>query len=730
MKLQSMNKRFAAILCAVVLLATLLPQTARAGTAGLPKDWWSHWGPYSEAVTDGKDVEKIIRLGSDVESYYSRYALNADIADHLVRIYDTRLDLLYYENKGDYKSALENTKKLLSTAEYLVKSGVTAYQDSVNEAKAHLDVIEPFAGVYAASYTQSNRYGSKIAPASGTLYGSVYDGYLGQSGRGSIVSVYVELEKESVEPQDYALSRFDDGNHVVEINLNFTKHGETARRIVQGSLDGNLDATFACLAAHSFPMVLRIGGEMNIWGDAKTKGAEYVSPADFIKAYRYVADKARAACPGAELVWSPMYSTRWGESYADFYPGDNYVDWVGMSLYFNYADKGYTARDWLEHNRQHRFADPLLCAKNLAAFAAEHKKPLIATEGGAYKNGPMGEAYAAAQNAKEFAVVNMVFPAFKALVYFDKSIAESDGIHDYLMEGSFRSAALSAIEQNPALISAGETQAATYVPLEQFSEKAERLVLGATGYTYNDADMKVSYTLDGAALSADGGPAHRAVIESSKLTRGAHILRVAFSDSKGYSVSYEYRIHCANDGTISCARNVNPFNDIARHWGRERILDANDARLMNGMGDGSFAPNGKLAVSQVLRIAADEHAKANGQSVPNAGGVWYQKYYDYCAANGIISAAEFPLSDVTRNASRYEMLAILDRALSESRLEPQVTVEEGFVPDVPESDPYHDLVYRWYRAGIIAGNDDHSFTGARDISRAEVATILCRLYGL
>jgi len=72
-------------------------------------------------------------------------------------------------------------------------------------------------------------YGSKLAPASGTWYGSVFQGYFAESGKGSIASVYVELAKESVVPQEYILAKFNDGKHAVEVNLNYTNEGATAR---------------------------------------------------------------------------------------------------------------------------------------------------------------------------------------------------------------------------------------------------------------------------------------------------------------------------------------------------------------------------------------------------------------------------------------------------------------------------------------------------------------------
>ena len=542
--------RSLSLLCALIMMLSMNVSVSAVGTDGLPKTWWDVWGPYGEAVETG-NIEQIYKAGLAVEDLYGKYPLNADIANHLALVYDRLLETRHFENKSDYTGARDNTEKLIRVAQYLAENGEPAYLDSVIEGKAHLEVLGPFTGVYAASATKGSSYSSRIAPAHGTYYGSVFQGYLADSGVGSIASVYVELETETAEDFDYILKQFDDGKHVIEINLNYTKEGVTARKVLTGALDSNVNATLRCLATHNCPFVLRVGGEMNIWSDAQNPTASYVTPKDYIASYRYIADKARSICPKVEMVWSPMYSTRWGESFEDFYPGDSYVDWVGCSLYYNYDDKGYTEQSWLEHNRLHQYADPLLCAKNIAEFAEKHNKPVIATEGGAYKNGTKGEAYAAAQNAKAFAVVPMVYPQFKAIVYFDKNILEVDGRHDYSMSGTFRTVAMDAINSSPVLIPAGSTSAKTYIPLEQFNEKADKIVIGATGYTYNDTNMKVTYSLDGGSAVSGKGAANQYELTVAQLGSTAHTLKVTFTDAKGYTETKTYNITASN-GTIRC----------------------------------------------------------------------------------------------------------------------------------------------------------------------------------
>jgi hypothetical protein len=106
------------------------------------------------------------------------------------------------------------------------------------------------------------------------------------------------------------------------------------------------------------PVLLRFGHEMN--------GSWYPwaqQPAQYIEAFRTIAAAVHAHAPGSAMMWAPSYGggypfaggqyeakagspeyaaldtdadgslTTNDDSYAPYYPGDDAVDWVGMSLY-------------------------------------------------------------------------------------------------------------------------------------------------------------------------------------------------------------------------------------------------------------------------------------------------------------------------------------------------------------------------------------------------------------
>ena len=53
--------------------------------------------------------------------------------------------------------------------------------------------MEPMSEVYAVSYTQQSPYDSDAVAASGSYYGSIFQGDLVTSGNYSVAAVYVEL---------------------------------------------------------------------------------------------------------------------------------------------------------------------------------------------------------------------------------------------------------------------------------------------------------------------------------------------------------------------------------------------------------------------------------------------------------------------------------------------------------------------------------------------------------
>ena len=173
------------------------------------------------------------------------------------------------------------------------------------------------------------------------------------------------------------------------------------------------------------------------------------------------------------------------------------------------------------------------------------------------------------------------------------------------------------------------------------------------------------------------------------------------------------------------------FTDVpADAWYAPYVDAAVEAGLMNGTGNGQFSPANTLSLAEVVTLTARLHAESSGSTVPASadGEAWYQGAYDYCVDNGLFTAEEVAASTLTNDATRFQMVDLLDRAVPESDKAPIHT--DVTVPDLAEGAPYADVVYRWYQAGITQGDQDGNFNGNSPITRGETAAIFCRLAGL
>lgn len=109
----------------------------------------------------------------------------------------------------------------------------------------------------------------------------------------------------------------------------------TLREIIDGEWDPYIDEWAASAAAHGQPIVLRLAAEMNgnwySWSESANGNAE----GEFVQMWRHVHDRFTAAqADNVVWLWSVNRSNNLNTDIADFWPGEGYTDWVGMSGYW------------------------------------------------------------------------------------------------------------------------------------------------------------------------------------------------------------------------------------------------------------------------------------------------------------------------------------------------------------------------------------------------------------
>ena len=155
-------------------------------------------------------------------------------------------------------------------------------------------------------------------------------------------------------------------------------------RTLQASANGSNDGAFTVAATYlkngGFPnAVIRLGWEFDGgWMPWSSPGNEAL----WVQAYRHVHDVFRAVSPGFKFDWNGDSGYLQGQTAA--YPGDSYVDVVGIDLY----DKGMGgATAWNSSTRS--WSDPNAAWSRILPnlqwqrdFAVSHGKPVSYPEWG------------------------------------------------------------------------------------------------------------------------------------------------------------------------------------------------------------------------------------------------------------------------------------------------------------------------------------------------------------
>ncbi len=117
-------------------------------------------------------------------------------------------------------------------------------------------------------------------------------------------------------------------------------------------------------------LMLRFAGEMN---DVTSKWYSE-DPKKFIEKFRIVADTFHKYAPSVPVIWAPNFYPP--DTMDDYYPGDEYVDYVGISSYMMHTPVTDPLGQGVDRSRWSNQLDKIYSLYG-------HKKPIIVVEGGA-----------------------------------------------------------------------------------------------------------------------------------------------------------------------------------------------------------------------------------------------------------------------------------------------------------------------------------------------------------
>jgi hypothetical protein len=178
--------------------------------------------------------------------------------------------------------------------------------------------------------------------------------------------------------------------------------------------------------ASGIPIFLRFASEMNgdwtVWGGLGLKDKH-------IEKFRLISRIMKEEAPNVAMVWSPGDVPKFTMS--SFYPGDEYVDWVGVSLYSEPYGNGDPAE------KDSMGLSPVERLDEIYKLYADRKPIMISETGVAHLTHADNKSHSdwAVMNLDRlYSVMPKKYPRLKAITYFNTDNQGKPGpANDYLL---------------------------------------------------------------------------------------------------------------------------------------------------------------------------------------------------------------------------------------------------------------------------------------------------------
>lgn len=496
--------------------------------------------------------------------------------------------------------------------------------------------------------------------------------------------------------------------------------------------DAYLRALARELKETEIPIFLRFAGEMN--GDWVPW---YGDPVTYIEKWKIVTQVMRGEAPNVAMVWAPNHVPAFNID--EYYPGDEWVDWVGISMYQDYYASGLAA---YPADRE----SPLDKVRGIYERYAERKPIMIAEWGAAnreYTYGTDVTEWGALQIQRFYGAIQMLYPRVKAIFYFSvdqqktpSPLFPTSVWSSYLLSDKqpIRDAYRSATAAPYFLTSvgqAGERSAPSrYDELTDFAAvRAGEERLESFVKIYDPFISRVEYRLEGEApvvSTAFPYPFVYNFAPHAGQTRKLEIL--AYNRDGQLEGRKTVRLVVGEQASGSA------LVDMPGHWANDLVSRMVSYGIINGYPDATFRPDEPISREAFVKLVAtalglDDVMGGIPSFTDVAADRWSYPQIEAAVAKGVLVPGEYDGQRFNPEGaiSRTEVAVILVRALGlwkEAEFE-QRAVPFGDAGAIPEN-------RRGYAAlaaelGLMGGLPDGRFAGADPATRAQAAVVVARL---
>ena len=299
----------------------------------------------------------------------------------------------------------------------------------------------------------------------------------------------------------------------------------------------NVKETLDNLSKYNKLMLIRFANEMNCspLGD---------DPERYISVFRQAADLIHSY-PNFAVVWSPNDIGALDRNFEYYYPGDEYVDWVGVSCY---------SLKYFQGNANTAYKDSVYFMSGDYAWATNKlkpvvkfmndfgiRKPIIITESGVETKNIYGDTtpqWTVPRMRNLLWGVIMKYPQVKAINYFNVHRADEAQWYD-ITSRPYAAEIFREAKDSGAYLKAPNTYPDFVFTPADYGETlfAENNIVNLYTFAYvaNLPEPSVNYYVDGAWYSSSAQLPYKCALDISALSDGVHEIEI-----RTYDISKKY----------------------------------------------------------------------------------------------------------------------------------------------------------------------------------------------
>ena len=386
-------------------------------------------------------------------------------------------------------------------------------------------------------------YGAVNEPENGVLYGACSNANIRKYiNNESMVLTYQELGQTLISYNKTIVADAARKGIAVEFALNCPKEGEDIRNIQ------NLTSYLKEISDlfNKYPntkFYLRFAAEFDIWENP-------VDSESFKTAFRLVSKYFKDRRSNVAIVWSPNQVSNAKIKIDDYYPGDEYVDWVGMSSYavkYFLADKSQKA-EYVRDFKAGDYSEPVSAISDIVSNYG-NRKPIMLSEMGCshyvYSENEDTTEFALQRLKEYYSYVPMVYPQVKLMAYFDIHLPVEK--NDFrLQDGVLKDEFLDLVSGARFIQGGNQSTDFCYRKIENNSYLNSTFSVSAYVRDYGKRIDKVAYYLDDKYIGMSSELPFTVYVDASDYASGKHTLKAVASGNSVYIVR-EKSVNISND---------------------------------------------------------------------------------------------------------------------------------------------------------------------------------------